>query len=84
MSRGTALVTMMTIKEARVQVGMSRAEMSRVFEIPIRTLEDWDAGKSCAKVDYRETPDIEEIRKRGSLPKRVTSLLLNFSYSNTI
>lgn len=36
----------MTIKEARESIGMSRAEMSRVFEIPIRTLEDWDAGKS--------------------------------------
>ena len=36
----------MTIKEARESIGMSRAEMSRQFEIPIRTLEDWDAGKS--------------------------------------
>lgn len=35
----------MTIKEARESIGMSRAEMSRVFEIPIRTLEDWDNGK---------------------------------------
>ena len=34
----------MTIKEAREQVGMSRAEMSRLFEIPLRTLENWDAG----------------------------------------
>lgn len=36
----------MTIKEARLQAGLSRAEMSRLFEIPVRTLEDWDAGKS--------------------------------------
>lgn len=36
----------MTIKEAREQAGLSRAEMSRRFEIPIRTLEDWDSGKS--------------------------------------
>lgn len=36
----------MSIKEVREQIGMSRAEMSRVFDIPIRTLEDWDAGKS--------------------------------------
>jgi DNA-binding transcriptional regulator YiaG len=35
----------MTIKEARESIGMSRAEMSRVFEIPIRTLEEWDAGR---------------------------------------
>ena len=36
----------MTIKEAREQAGLSRAAMSRLFEIPVRTLEDWDAGKS--------------------------------------
>jgi DNA-binding transcriptional regulator YiaG len=36
----------MTIKEARIAAGLSRAEMSRRFEIPIRTLEDWDAGKA--------------------------------------
>jgi DNA-binding transcriptional regulator YiaG len=34
------------IKEARERIGMSRAEMSRQFEIPIRTLEDWDSGKN--------------------------------------
>lgn len=34
----------MTIKEAREQAGLSRAEMSRLFEIPVRTLEGWDAG----------------------------------------
>jgi len=34
----------MTIKEARTAAGLSRAEMSRRFEIPVRTLEDWDSG----------------------------------------
>lgn len=33
----------MTIKEKRIEVGISRAEMSRIFEIPIRTLENWEA-----------------------------------------
>lgn len=33
------------IKEARMHLGMSRAEMHRQFEIPLRTLEDWDSGK---------------------------------------
>lgn len=33
------------IKEARMDIGMSRAEMHRQFEIPLRTLEDWDSGK---------------------------------------
>lgn len=30
------------IKEAREAAGLSRIEMSRLFEIPIRTLENWD------------------------------------------
>jgi DNA-binding transcriptional regulator YiaG len=34
----------MTIKEARMKAGISRAEMSRRFEIPIRTLENWESG----------------------------------------
>lgn len=34
----------MTIKEARTAAGLSRAEMSRQFEIPIRTLENWESG----------------------------------------
>ena len=34
------------IKEKRLELGLSRAEMSRRFEIPIRTLENWDAGKN--------------------------------------
>ena len=33
------------IKEARMHLVMSRAEMHRQFEIPLRTLEDWDSGK---------------------------------------
>ena len=33
------------IKKARENLGISRAEMSRVFEIPVRTLEDWESGK---------------------------------------
>lgn len=32
------------IEEARCALGMSRAEMSRQFEIPLRTLENWDSG----------------------------------------
>lgn len=32
------------IKAARMEAGLSRAEMSRQFEIPIRTLENWEAG----------------------------------------
>ena len=30
------------IKEAREEIGMSRAELAREFGMPIRTLENWD------------------------------------------
>lgn len=32
------------IRAARQEAGLSRAEMSRIFEIPLRTLENWEAG----------------------------------------
>ena len=32
------------IKEARTDAGLSRAEMSRQFKIPVRTLENWESG----------------------------------------
>lgn len=34
----------MTIREIRELSGLSRAEFSRLYNIPKRTLEDWDAG----------------------------------------
>lgn len=36
----------MNTVEIRAILGISRAEFSRRYEIPIRTIEDWDAGKS--------------------------------------
>lgn len=38
----------------RVRAGLSRAEMSRQFKIPIRTLENWESGK-------RKPPEWAEI-----------------------
>lgn len=35
----------MTTVEIRGLLNISRAEFSRRYKIPIRTLEDWDAGK---------------------------------------
>lgn len=35
----------MNIKEARKAAGLSQAEMSRLFEIPKRTIESWEAGE---------------------------------------
>ncbi len=42
------------IKMARIKAGLSQAEMSRQFKIPVRTLQDWEAGK-------RSTPEWAEI-----------------------
>ena len=50
----------MSIKEVREQIGMSRAEMSRVLEIPIRTLEEWDAGRRLTP-PYVEKLIIEKL-----------------------
>lgn len=33
-----------TVKEAREAKGLSRAELARMLDIPVRTLENWDAG----------------------------------------
>ena len=34
----------MTIKEARLSAGLTQQRMSEVFEIPKRTIENWEAG----------------------------------------
>ena len=36
----------MTTKELREHLNVSRAEFSRRYNIPLRTLENWEAGKS--------------------------------------
>lgn len=38
------------LKNVREEYGYSRAEFSRLFNIPLRSLENWDAG-------YRKMPD---------------------------
>ena len=37
--------TAKTIKELRERTGMSRKEFSKNTGIPVRTLEDWEAGR---------------------------------------
>ncbi len=32
-------------KSARVAAGLSQAAMSKLMEIPMRTIQDWEAGK---------------------------------------
>lgn len=39
-----------TLKEIREKLGMNRTEFSRYMDIPLRTLEEWEAGR-------RQMPD---------------------------
>lgn len=50
------------IEEARRALGMSRAEMSRQFEIPIRTLENWDSGSRQCPV-WAERLILEKLER---------------------
>ena len=50
------------IKEAREQAGLNRSEMSRLFEIPLRTLEEWDAGRRTPP-PYVEKLIIEKLER---------------------
>lgn len=52
----------MTIQEAREKAGLSRAKMSRLFEIPVRTLEEWDAGRRTPP-PYVEKLIIEKLER---------------------
>jgi transcriptional regulator with XRE-family HTH domain len=58
-----------TIREAREAAGLTRAEMSRRFEIPIRTLESWEIergnppawGKKLIIKELREIAESSEL-----------------------
>lgn len=39
----------MTIKQLRALSGMTQKQFSEYFGIPLRTLEDWETGKSECK-----------------------------------
>lgn len=54
-------IWMNSIKKARENAGISRAEMSRIFEIPIRTLEDWEANRR-KPAKWAEKLIIEKLR----------------------
>lgn len=52
------------IKEARIDTGMSRAEVARKMNIPYRTFENWENGTNYPK-EYIEKLIIEEIKRVG-------------------
>ena len=52
----------MTIKEARQAAGLSQAKMSKLFEIPKRTIESWESGERKPPA-YVERLIIEKLRQ---------------------
>ena len=57
---------MSRIKEARLAAGLSRPDVYRIVGIPVRTLEDWEAGK-------RKIPEWEEnliVEKLNSIKNK--------------
>ena len=54
----------MTIKEARNQVGFTQKQVQELMGIPVRTLQNWEAGsRSCP--DYIERLIVEKILELG-------------------
>lgn len=51
-----------TIREARIAAGLTQAEMSRIFEIPVRTIENWESGSRKPPV-YVEKLVIAELNR---------------------
>lgn len=60
---------MSNIKAARLKAGLSRAEMSRQFKIPIRTLENWETEKEDIRRRPPEWAELLIIEKLDSLAK---------------
>ncbi len=57
----------MTIKEARLNAGLTQQRMSEVFEIPKRTIENWEAGirKPPAYVKKLVIRELERIAEEN-------------------
>lgn len=52
----------MTIKESRIAAGLTQRQMSEVFGIPLRTIEDWETGKRTPP-PYVERLIIEKLNR---------------------
>lgn len=54
----------MTIKEARKAAKLTQRQMSEAFDIPLRTIEDWETGKRTppAYVEKLIVEKLERIR----------------------
>lgn len=50
----------MKIKEVRLRLGLSAADVTRIIGVPRRTLQDWEAGKRTPP-EYVERLIIEKL-----------------------
>lgn len=58
----------MTIKEARLNAGLTQAQMSELLEIPKRTIGDWETGtrKPPAYVEKLVIRELERIAEKNN------------------
>ena len=52
----------MTIKEARLNAGLTQARMSELLEIPKRTIGDWETGQRTPPI-YVEKLIVRELER---------------------
>lgn len=59
---------MLTIKESRISAGLTQKQMSDLLEIPLRTIEEWEAGRRKPPA-YVEKLIIEKLQMLSSTRK---------------
>jgi len=52
-------------KESRLAAGLTRAAMSELMEIPLRTLENWESGNRIPPVERWVLKELKEIESRN-------------------
>jgi transcriptional regulator with XRE-family HTH domain len=66
-------ITMKTIKEARIQYGLTQAQLSNITGIPHRTIQNWEGGqRKCP--DYVEKMVIDLLDQKFNRPDYQTIL----------
>jgi len=68
----------MNIKESRKSAGLTQQRMSDIMEIPKRTIEDWEAGRSNPPA-YVENLVVAELERIGEKMNEVKYLVMNES-----
>lgn len=65
----------MTIKSARLQAGLTQQKMSKMFEIPVRTIQDWESGRRKPPV-WAEKLIIEKLKRITKITKEIVETLI--------